>query len=255
MHRLLVENILSGTGEFELSGEALRHLRVLRPEEGELFELFDGKGSAVRCRWHAAKSAFESAPGEYSHERERRTQKRSDMTLFACITKGSRWDWTIEKATELGVGRIVPVVSQRTIVRIPKQERATKRERWLRVANDAARQSSALWLPEIVEAVDFDEALELARETKTFAGALVDPEPEPLLCAIEREIARDAHARLSIFTGPEGDFTPDEMSALLAFATPASFGPLVLRAETAAIYGLTVLAAALEAAQAKKRDL
>ena len=172
------------------------------------------------------------------------------MTLFACVTKGSRWDWTIEKATELGVTRIVPVISERTIVRIPKGERAAKRERWMRIAEDAARQSDAKWLPEICEAVDFKDALPLVRETTCFIGALTNPPSPPLVKAVSSIAAlRTRHQALSTFIGPEGDFTPEELAALMEIATPTSFGPTILRAETAAIFALSVLASSIHGEQ------
>ena len=241
MHRLLVETKLLDEESPVLPKDAARHLKVLRPKDGEEVELFDGHGRwrvylfggacgdrAVAAPLHAAAPASHAA-------RASRT-----LTLFACVTKGSRWDWTVEKATELGVTRIVPVISERTIVRIPKAERAAKRERWLRVAEDAARQSDAKFLPEICEAVDFPEALPLAKATTCFVGALTDPPPRPLAAAVAAE---GKGLDLSVFIGPEGDFAPDELKALMEIAIPTSFGPTILRAETAAIYAVSVLAA------------
>ena len=169
----------------------------------------------------------------------------------ACVTKGSRWDWTVEKATELGATRIVPVLSERTIVRISAGDREAKRDRWMRVAEDAARQSDAKWLPEILAPVDFAEALSLAGETTCFVGALVKPTPLPLLAALEQELdnRRPSADGLAVFVGPEGDFTPAELSALCEIATPVTFGESVLRAETAAIYGLSVIKSFMDARQ------
>ena len=247
MHRLLVETELLNEESPTLPKDAARHLRVLRPKDGEEIELFDGKG---RSR------VFKVQSSKFKVERlipvsETLNSKPStlNLTLFACITKGSRWDWTVEKATELGVTRIVPVISERTIVRIPKAERAAKRERWLRIAEDAARQSDAKWLPEICEAVDFRDALPLVKETTCFIGALTTPPSPPLARAIgnlNTETRR--HRGFGVFVGPEGDFTPEELEALLEIATPTSFGPTVLRAETAAIFAVSVLASALHGA-------
>lgn len=235
MHRLLTISASLDAEQAVLSREAAKHLKVLRPEDGEEVELFDGHGRTRVYRWHAG---VLSASGPLRNAAPR----AFDLTLFACVTKGSRWDWTVEKATELGVSRIVPVISARTIVRLPKDDRAAKRERWMRVAEDAARQSDAVWLPEVTEAVDFADALPLVRETTCYVGALTDPPSEPILAAVRRHPpARHA----ALFTGPEGDFTPGELGALLEIAVPTNFGPTVLRAETAAIYGLSVLAAAL----------
>ena len=239
MHRLLVESHELSQESPALSRDALHHLKVLRPKDGEEIELFDGKGSLRRYLFDAAARGLRAAPGQTI-----RTvgQSNNSLTLFACVTKGSRWDWTIEKATELGVTRIVPVISDRTIVRIPKAERAAKRERWQRIAEDAARQSDAVWLPEIAEAVDFADTLPLVKACTCFVGALTDPPPRPLLEAVRA--SDPLPFDLAVYVGPEGDFTPDELRALLACATPVSFGPTVLRAETAALFGVAVLASA-----------
>jgi 16S rRNA (uracil1498-N3)-methyltransferase len=150
----------------------------------------------------------------------------------------------VEKAVELGVNRIVPVVSARAIVRIPQKERPAKAERWRRIAEDAARQSDAVWLPDVLEAVDFPEALAIARKSgRVFAGALVSPPPPPILTALASTPRAKGKEDYSVFIGPEGDFTPEELAALLEFATPVSLGPTVLRAETAAIFAASVLAA------------
>ena len=237
MHRLLVESHELSQESPALSRDALHHLRVLRPKDGEEIELFDGKGSLRRYLFDAAARGLRAAPGQTI---QTVGQSNNSLTLFACVTKGSRWDWTIEKATELGVTRIVPVISDRTIVRIPKAERAAKRERWQRIAEDAARQSDAVWLPEIVEAVDFADTLPLVKACTCFVGALTDPPPRPLLEAVRASAPLPSD--LAVYVGPEGDFTPDELRALLACATPVSFGPTVLRAETAALFGVAVLA-------------
>ena len=182
MHRLLVETTLLSEESPVLPKDAANHLKVLRPKAGEEVELFDGKG-----RWRV----YSWENGLHSNRTiEHSEQSNKSLTLFACVTKGSRWDWTIEKATELGVTRIVPVISDRTIVRIPKDERAAKRERWQRIAEDAARQSDAKWLPEICEAVDFRDSLALVRETTCFIGALTNPPSPPLISSVRRRLSQ-----------------------------------------------------------------
>ena len=260
MHRLLVETKLLDEESPVLPADAAKHLKVLRPKSGEEIELFDGQGS---CRTFKVQGLRFDEQGCLVPTSETLNFKplTLNLTLFACVTKGSRWDWTIEKATELGVTRIVPVISDRTIVRIPKAERAAKRERWLRIAEDAARQSDAKWLPEICEAVDFKDALALVRETTCFVGALTNPPPAPLLAAVVEKVkvegegeqrrgkiplfTSNLHLHLSTFIGPEGDFTPEELKALLEIAIPTSFGPTILRAETAAIFAVSVIAGAM----------
>ena len=243
MHRLLVSAETLESDQAVLPSDAAHHLKVVRPKPGETVELFDGAGRSRLYRCGASAAAPLSAAGDLAVT----PPSAFKVTLFACVTKGSRWDWTIEKATELGVTRIVPVISDRCIVRIDRRERATKRERWQRIAEDAARQSDAKWLPEICEAVDFRDAIAFAKECMCFVGALTNPPPEPLLTAL-RHCPRDAGtASYGLFVGPEGDFTPEELKRLLEIAVPANFGPTVLRAETAALYGVAVLMAAFTA--------
>ncbi len=286
MHRLLVETGFLEQDSVVLPKEAARHLKVLRPKPGEEIELFDGQGAT---RVYRVVGADLTATGVVT----RHPRSRTRLTLFACVTKGSRWDWTIEKAVELGVSRIVPVISDRCIVRLPADPglyvrtarsavptsggdsgrggtplppaesahvgrggtplppaggvRAEKAERWRRIAEDAARQSDAVWLPEVLAAVDFPAALELVKACdRVFVGALTTPPPPALLTAVRQSLGglSPDDCDLGLFVGPEGDFTPAELSALLEIAVPASFGPTILRAETAAIFGLSVLAAA-----------
>ena len=244
MHRLPVESGLLALDEPRLPDAAARHLKVLRVKAGERVELFDGRG-ATRVYAVAADGALRSAEPVVAHARP-----AASITLFACVTKGSRWDWTVEKATELGVARIVPVISERTIVRLRPDEREAKAARWARVAEDAARQSDAAWLPEVAAPMGFEQSLPLVRECDAcFVGALVTPPPPPLVSAAADALrGRSAGAPLSlgVYVGPEGDFTPAELAALTACATPVSLGPSVLRAETAAIYSCAVLAAVID---------
>ena len=263
MHRLLVQTELLNEDSPVLPADATRHLKVLRPKDGEEIELFDGKG-----KWRVYSYTSDrkiASPLNAMSSISSTSTSSLHLTLFACVTKGSRWDWTVEKATELGVTRIVPVISERTIVRIPKDERAAKRERWMRIAEDAARQSDAKWLPEICEAVDFKDALPLVRETTCFIGALTTPPARPLAEAVASQVkvkggggqrkgdtplsTSTSDLDLSVFIGPEGDFTPEELAALMEIATPTSFGPTILRAETAAIFALSVLAASIHEEQ------
>ena len=233
-HRLLVETSVLAQDEAVLPKDAARHLKVLRPKQGEAIELFDGKG-------HARRYVVDGGAVRAAGERSTFPPPAVQVTLFACVTKGSRWDWTVEKAVELGATRIMPVLSERCIVRLAPDERAAKAERWRRVAEDAARQSDAVWLPEVAAPVDFPAALGLAKECeRVFAGALTEPPPRPLLDAVLAETNPEMKS-LGLFVGPEGDFTPAELAALLEIAVPASFGPTVLRAETASAFGLSVL--------------
>ena len=233
-----------------------QHLKALRLKPGQEIELFDGAG-AVRPFAIVPDGGLKATGAIATFPRP-----AMRISLYACVSKGSRWDWTIEKAVELGVSRIVPVISSRTIVRIaPGPERAAKAERWRRVAADAARQSHAVWLPAVEEPADFagaaaDAAAARARGTALFGAFISDPPPPPILAAWNAECEKrgGAASDAAVFIGPEGDFSPDETEALAkAGAVPVSLGPTVLRTETAAIYACAVLAAAGSTGRAAPR--
>lgn len=243
MHRLLADTETLKNDSPLLSREAANHLKVLRPKNGEEVELFDGRGLTRVYRYNASSRELEAAGDLTRHAKA----SSATVTLFACVTKGARWDWTLEKATELGVDRIVPVISARTIVRVGAAERSAKRERWMRIVEEAGRQSDAVFLPEIAEIADFGDSLELVKKTRCFVGALMTPPPKPLLKEVLSAWSGGAGGDYAVYVGPEGDFTPEELSSLLEIARPVSFGSRILRAETAAIFALSVLRSAFDA--------
>ncbi len=232
MHRLLTKTAELSADTPRLSREALQHLKVLRLRMGEEVELFDGKG---QTRLFVFEGEGRLKP---CGDLQQAPAVSAPITLFACVTKGTRWDWTLEKATELGVSRIVPVLSARTIVKIPASERAAKQARWQKILEEAARQSQAVYIPKLLEPIDFEASLALVKGTNCFVGALTQPPSPPILRAIQ---ATSSPLPPALYVGPEGDFTPEELAALLTIATPTSFGTSILRAETAAVFGLSIL--------------
>ncbi|MFZ4397593.1 MAG: RsmE family RNA methyltransferase [Kiritimatiellia bacterium] len=243
-HRYYIETTRLLAPSLTLAREDARHLQtVLRVTDGETVELFDGRGQTAVARVVAAGRTglrLERLAPPVCHE-----PRACQIVLFACISKGKRMDWTIEKGVELGVSRIVPVISDRTIVRLDEEEAGEKVSRWTRVAVEACRQSGAAWLPVIDTPMPLAETGPLVRACAPIFVAALVPEALPM-----RQVLANFRARNTIichagwFVGPEGDFTPEELQLLLANgAIPVSLGRQVLRAETAAIWGLCVLGA------------
>ncbi len=239
MHRCLVttEELLAGA--FTLGKEAARHLQtVLRLRPGERVTLFDGQGrtrEAVIASADRHSLALTADAPAVEHPRH-----PCAITLFACVSKGSRMDWTVEKAVELGVCRIVPVLSDRTIVRLDEEDGQAKAARWSRVAEEAARQCGAAWLPTVTPPASLKACLPIMAQTAPVFVAALTPAARPLRAALAAFAGPPPLA--GWFVGPEGDFTAQELDALVqAGALPVSLGPQVLRAETACLYGLCAL--------------
>lgn len=222
-------------GQAVMQGEEVKHLRqVLRAEVGQRYELSDGE------RVYLAEIEF-FRKGEVTFrvvEEIPQPRLLLDLTLYAALIKFDRFEWIVEKATELGVGRIVPVVAARTDFGLDKA--APKRlERWNRIALESAKQCHRVGPPEITEPVPFLHAVSKAEGFRVF---LDEDCQQPLLGALPPEASRNQGDTVSLLVGPEGGWTDAERKAATAAGfAPVSLGPLVLRAETAAVAAIAVL--------------
>ncbi|MDD5707604.1 MAG: RsmE family RNA methyltransferase [Kiritimatiellae bacterium] len=242
MHRHFVTPAQLNEPVLTLPRDEARHLLdVLRVRVGEAVELCDGAGRRVSCRVSAM--ARHGLTLEHVAAPSSLPPLPCRLTLCACVCK--RMDWTIEKAVELGAARIVPVLSERCVIRLDGEaDRLDKRARWERVALDAARQCGAAWLPRIETPLPFAEVVALLAGCRPLLVAALTPDARPLRTALTDWRSRPAPAEAAWVTGPEGDFTPGELQELKAAGGElVSLGRQVLRAETAAIYGLCVLGA------------
>ena len=217
----------------ELRGDEARHLtRVLRVEPGQRFELSDNE--------HAYLAEIAEARGERVMfrvlERIESPAVPARITLCAALIKLDRFEWIVEKATELGVERILPVEATRSERGLFEASRK-RAERWARIARESSQQSRRVRIPEILPAVRFADALATAAGHRYFLEESTAP---PLL----HEIPEERQETVAILVGPEGGWTDPERSAAHAAGwNPVSLGPQVLRAETAACGALAVVMA------------
>lgn len=156
-----------------------------------------------------------------------------EVTLLAGMIKGERWDWLLQKCTELGVSRIVPLKSQRTVVRISGEKAAKKQERWQKIVEQAARQCRRSRVPQVTEPVSLNQAAAWRSEQNFVAW-----EDERLHSARLVSLLQPARS-VTVVIGPEGGFSPSEIELLKqAGYQCCSLGRRILRAETAAVYAL-----------------
>ena len=228
--RFFVDTIRNGSAE--LRGEDARHLtRVLRVEPGQRFEISDNQAAYL--------AEVAEARGDRVNfrivERIASAEPPVSITLLASLFKFDRFEWMVEKATELGVERIVPVEAVRTEKGL--FEASHKRaERWRRIAREASQQSRRTRMPEIADSLRFGAALKYAAGARYF---LDESEAKPLLSAVT-SVSDSSSA--AILLGPEGGWTEGEREeSLNAGWIPVSLGPQILRAETAAAAALAIL--------------
>jgi len=232
----LADAPLTGT-TIELNERAAHYLRdVLRMEPGDPVELFDGQGRVLRLSL-AEVSAHVVTADVVRDELSERGESPATLTLYQAIPKGDRWEWVLEKVTELGVSRIVPLHTQRSVVRVPEKKQAKKLERWARVAQGAARQCGRTLTPEL-NAPMTTRQVSLALDHDLTILCSTDPGAPSL------DVAFDDHAgalSVGVLIGPEGGWTDDEEAMLVsAGAVRVTMGPRILRSETAGVVAVAL---------------
>lgn len=220
-----------------IAGAELEHMRkVLRLGTGDSVTLFDDEG----WEHEGTIRSYSNGMGEIeivsSHRPERESAVR--ITLAQALGKGDKFDWVVEKATELGAAAVVPFLCRRTVPKPDAAGREKKAARWQRIALSAAQQSGRTQIPEIFGVMDFSD---LVRRPWPSDLKLIFWENETTqgLARLREEKSRAESLLLVI--GPEGGFTPDEVRE----ATESGFrsvrmGKRVLRTETAAVTALAL---------------
>ena len=224
-------------GNFELSADDARHvLVVLRHTVGDTLAVTDSTGATYECVITAVQghSAMLTPAKKLSDGDE----TAGEVVLAAGLLKSDKFDWVVQKATELGVSRIVPVQMENCVVKLNETRRQSRRERWQRLALEAAKQCGRSDVPPVEDVVEF--------------RALVDQYGhERFVIPYERETAPLADVCSQIRTGnvvlcigPEGGFSPQEIQyaeAHAAWCRTVSLGPRILRAETASLAALAIV--------------
>ena len=225
-----------------LTGSEAHHaLHVLRIRKGERLVALDGAGSEILCEVHdCTRDSFTLTV----MSRNRVPPLPYRITLLQAIPKGKTFETIIQKATELGVGRIVPLLSERTAIQAGDRSAPARTEKWRRVAMEAIKQCGNPWLPEIEKPVALKEFLSRHEKFELPLIASLQPDrrhPREYFGTFLREHGRLPQS-VCVWIGPEGDFTPAELGDIeTSGAFPISLGRLTLRSDTAAICCLAIL--------------
>ena len=220
-----------------LEGTAASHVaRVLRLRAGDPVTLFNGDGWDYEGIVRAPRS--DRVAVELTDRVEALPESPLRVTLVQAIARGERMDWVMQKATELGVARIVPVATERSIVRLDGDKADRRLAHWRAVTISACEQCGRARLPEVETPLPFEAWL--GRSAGEELRCLLAPAGGPPLASIMA-----APAGVQLLVGPEGGLTEAESAAArTAGFSPRSLGPRILRTETAAIVALAVLQSA-----------
>lgn len=206
---------------------------VLRLKQGSVITLLDGSGAAYPTRIETLNAG--GATGLVLAMEPVQSEPVIELTLYQCVLKRERFEWVLQKGTELGVSRFVPVISSRTVVR-PSARLLPKYERWSAIVREAAEQSRRGRLPILDDPLHWDEALNHGEGVRI----LVWEESEENSSGLVRGVGKAD--KVALLVGPEGGIGKEEaVSAISQGWLPMSLGPRVLRAETAALAAATVV--------------
>ena len=237
-HHFIVPSPDAGSTWVALTAQQGHHIsRVLRLRAGDEIVVLDGHGAQWRARLRLEGSnAWAEIVGPARDCREPRLR----VTLMAGPPRGAAWEWLLQKGTEVGVARFVPLVTRYT-----QPGATTVKPRHHEIIREATEQCRRLLLPEIAPPRPFAEALaDAAGRTDVATVLLWEGEPAPPLAAVLRAALVRGCSEIVLVAGPEGGFHPDEVALARALDVPAvSLGPLTLRAETAGIVGAAIAVA------------
>lgn len=221
--------------QYMLSGENAKHIsKVLRMKKGE--ELTLVTPDKVQCTCEIADINSDSVNVKVLSKKTCENEPDVFVTLYQALPKSDKMDYIIQKCVELGVSRIVPMISSRCVSRPDVKSLAKKRDRWQKIALQAAMQSRRGIIPEVCPCVSFKEATE---QTKQNEKSIIFYE---MGGESVKKILTETPKTIGMFIGSEGGFEQSEVDlAVESGAVPATLGKRILRAETAPLAALSII--------------
>jgi 16S rRNA (uracil1498-N3)-methyltransferase len=227
MHRVRVESTGDGNAILLCLPSHVHHLKdVLRLTVGESVTVFDDGGSECLCTVeHIGRESI----GLTVRGRSSNKLRAARLTVAVAVPKKGM-DEIIDKLAQLGVESIIPMVTERVVVRLSGDRAAGKVDRWRRLAQAAAEQSQSSWVPEIWSVTDFETVLSVSADLRLIPHLSGDRK------TLTEALGQQTAGSILVLIGPEGDFADAEVTlALQSGFVPVSLGPQVLRVDTAAI--------------------
>ena len=246
-HRFYVETPLAVGATVAVDGLARQLAGVLRLASGVEIIIFDGSGAEFLGELLSLTPRQASV--QIVATRPCPAEPTFSLTLFQCSLKQDKFEWVLQKGTELGVARFAPVISSRSVVR-PAAALRSKYPRWRAILREATEQCGRARIPELAEPLTWDAAMATGDGLRLVAWEAAQ-DSRPLATAVAALVASAQVAsvppRLSIAIGPEGGLAAEEIAAAQVHGWEiVGLGPRILRAETAAICAAAVVAALTE---------
>ncbi len=239
MHRFFVDNCSGSSENIIITGNDVNHIKnVLRIKVGEHILVSDGQGMDYECS--ISELADDMVTAKIEDVFKNSAELPVKITLFQGIPKSDKLELIIQKAVELGVHEIVPVITKRTVVKIEEKKASKKLERYNGIAQSAGKQSGRGIIPEVKNFVSFKEALNMAKNL----DMNIIPYEEARGMEYSRQVIADIKGKksLGIFIGPEGGFAKEEVDMAVEMGAKCiTLGNRILRTETAGLATLSII--------------
>ncbi len=217
----------------ELDAQATVHLtKVLRLKAGDVLQVFNSEGGEFKAQ--VREVGRRSVSVEIGEWVDCNVESSLELILLQGVSRGERMDYTVQKAVELGVSKIIPIMTERTVVNLKGDRKQRRCNHWQAVVNSACEQSGRNCVPEVAQILDFQQGLSRVPDGLKLvlhhrADAVLDEKVMP-------------KTPVTLLVGPEGGLSPNEIAAAEAVGfMPWRLGPRVMRTETAAVAALAVL--------------
>ncbi|MDD2497638.1 MAG: 16S rRNA (uracil(1498)-N(3))-methyltransferase [Desulfitobacteriaceae bacterium] len=238
MARFFVESDQVENGIITIAGTDVHHIgKVLRLKAGDLVEVADGIGNVYQAELQSV--SVTSAVFKILSTQLSRSEPEVEVYLLQGLPKGEKFDFIIQKCTEIGIKKIIPITTERSIVKLTPEKGEKRLKRWQRIASEAAKQSGRGSVPEVYPVMEMGQAIEMLPP-----GTVIimpwEGEREISLKKVLTNVKPGSSVALVI--GPEGGFAQEEVvSAQKAGAQVVSLGPRILRTETAGMVTLAIV--------------
>lgn len=236
LNRIFCEGPLASGAEVRLPSAGAYHVaRVLRMRAGAPLSVFDGAGREFQAE--IVQIAGDDVMVKLGDQTPSTTESPLRITLIQGVSRSERMDWTLQKATELGVAAIAPVLSARSVVRLDDKQAQKKQAHWRGIVVGACEQCGRARLPAVSAPITLRDYLNTVR--KEGLRLVLSPSAPGSLAGLT-----SLPSKVELLIGPEGGLDDDELlAAQKAGFMPVRLGPRVLRTETAAVVALSVLQA------------
>ncbi|MCK8815921.1 16S rRNA (uracil(1498)-N(3))-methyltransferase [Natroniella sulfidigena] len=237
MHHFFVKPTAIVDGQVTITGQDVRHItRSLRLDSGDKISVADGEGKKYIVELVELTDQF--VKGKVRQDFVATVEPATKVTLLQGLPKSKKMDLIAQKTTELGIDQIIPVETERSIVKLKPSKAKRRQKRWQKIAKEAAKQSGRAKIPEVKELLDFEEAIALATD---YDLALM-PWEEESASLKDVIVGNNKMEQVMIVIGPEGGFSEQEVErANEVGIKPVSLGPRILRTETAGLATLSML--------------